>query len=168
MTPGQWIDIACAILAVILVTIGCFRGISGHIAHVIGLVAATFAGFSMFGGIHSASASYFKESRVAATISAVVVTLLIAAAILLLLRFVLRRILQLVVKQPFDSLLGAVASALQAFLILAAIFSCVSLLPDCAFRRAMLESSWTGRHVTAAVGRLVPAIGGNAKEAAKQ
>ena len=167
MTPGNWIDIACAAFAAILVVIGCFRGISGHIAQFIGLVCATLAGFSLFGGIHAACASYFKGGHVAAAVTAIVATLLVSAAVFLLVRFVLRRILQLVVKQPFDAIFGALASALQAFLILAFVFACVSLLPDCAVRRTMRESTWTGRHITPIVERMVPAVAGMAKDSAK-
>lgn len=158
LTPGQWVDLACAVFTIITLLIGIFRGVSGHLAHMLGLAGAAIASFWLFRPVSAFvhGLGCFKESAAAATVFSYVAIVLVAVLMFLLFRAILKRVLQLVVKQPFDSLIGALIGFLHAFIVLALVFASLSLLPDCAFRRAFCESSRIGRWYVAKVTRFVP------------
>lgn len=167
LSPGQWVDLACAVFAIIVLIIGVFRGVSGHLAHMLGLAGSAIASFWLFrpvrGFVHGLDC--FKESQAAATVFSYVAIVLLAILLFLLLRAILKRVLQLVVKQPFDALIGALVGAIHAFVVMALAFASLSLLPDCAFRRTFCESSRVGRWYMPIVTRFVPAAAAKADKA---
>ena len=73
---------------------------------------------------------------------------IVGGVIYIVIRFVFRRFFKLIVEEPIDNILGAVAGIAKSMLVILLVFSCASLLPaGSAANKAFHQESRTGRCV---------------------
>lgn len=104
-------DYALCGITVVMAVLGLFRGFSGTLAFVLGAVAAAFAG--SFGWAYSASVTNVLWQRGAGVL---VVTLLAFGFV----RLIVKKLVNGLLAQPSDAILGFLTGAALGALILAA------------------------------------------------
>ena len=104
-------DYALCGITVVMAVLGLFRGFSGTLAFVLGAVAAAFAG--SFGWAYSASVTNVLWQRGAGVL---VVTLLAFGFV----RLIVKKLVNGLLAQPSDAILGFLTGAALGVLILAA------------------------------------------------
>ena len=166
ISAGTWIDVVCLVLVVALAIYDAHRGFSTTLSVLLGLLIAVHAGYWLYPFMRPiADGSSFCQSH--ATFGAILPYLLaviVGGIIYIVIRYVFRRFFKLIVEQPMDNILGAIAGIAKSMLIILLIFSCASLLPaGSAANRAFQEESCTGRWVVPVLRNVfrhpIPAIG---------
>ena len=163
LSAAQWIDLSCAIAAVVAAIVGAIRGFSGHIASLLSAMAATGAGFFLHPAVRAGAGRILQGSPVFAAVVAFLACLFVAILVFLLVRLVARKLIHAAVQQPADAILGLIAGLVHVFLAMLVAAAAFRLLPDCAARRAVCEKSVAGRACSAVVARFFPAGGGSSK-----
>jgi len=148
LTLGSAVDVLAVAVALFFLLRGLLRGASGEIARILGFIGGASAGYSLYPAIRTALTSAPGQASPAAlsltALALAVVTGLIAG---LTVRFVCIRLLQIVILQPADAVLGAAAGAVYAAVLLAIVFSLGMLVPHPPVRRVFAEQSAVGRLV---------------------
>lgn len=137
---GAWDYVAFGGVAFLVIR-GFWRGCSGEISGIVGLLAAGAVGYFGFGPIERTvfAAKVFDANPYAGRLIAFILILVVCFAVWLVLGRVLKEALQLVVRQPFDALLGGVLGGVKAFAAVAALCA-LGLLNPSAAERAKLQS----------------------------
>ena len=125
-------DYAICGITVVMAVLGLFRGFSGTLGFVLGVVAATFA--ASFGWVYSASFTDVAWQRGAGVL---VVTLLVFGVV----RLIVKKLVNGLLAQPSDAIFGFLVGAALGVLILVA----------WAFSGTYLEYSTLVREVSAYV-----------------
>lgn len=156
--PGDWVDITCLMVILAFALLGAWRGASGHVGRVVGLLAAVYAGYRLYPPIVAWMARVPALQRHADLVAVMPYVVVVAGAFLifLLLRAALSNAIRLVVEQPLDGILGVAVGVAEAALLLAFAFSVISLLPVSPLRDA-IEGSRSCRLAGPLVGRFTQA-----------
>ena len=150
ITAGTWIDVACLILVVSFAVFDARRGFSSTLSVLLGLLIAVHAGYWLYPFMRLAtdSSSFCHRHVLIGAILPYILAVLAGGVIYIVIRFVFRRFFKLIVEEPIDNILGAIAGIAKSMLIILLIFSCASLLPaGSAANRAFHQESRTGRCV---------------------
>ena len=150
MTAGTWIDIACLVLVVAFAAFDAHRGFSSTLSVLLGLLIAVHAGYWLYPFMRLATdqSSFCRGHMLLGAILPYLLAVLVGGVIYIFIRFVFRRFFKLIVEEPIDNILGALAGIAQSMLVILLVFSCASLLPaGSAANRAFHQESRTGRCV---------------------
>lgn len=133
---------------------GYWRGLSGELAQLIGLVSAFVLGLSVYRGVGEWLADRTRLEGRPAAIVAFLGTMAVAAGVMLLVRLVLRRVMKVVVEEKIDRPAGCIAGFLRATLFVVLVFVVMNLWPHEYLNAKFGEESAIGRLVV----RLMPAM----------
>ena len=150
ITAGTWIDVACLVLVVSFAVFDARRGFSSTLSVLLGLLIAVHAGYWLYPFMRLATdrSSFCQHHALMGAILPYLLAVLLGGVIYVIIRFVFRRFFKLIVEEPIDNILGAVAGIAKSLLVILLIFSCASLLPaGSAANRAFHQESRTGRWV---------------------
>ena len=170
ISAGTWIDIACLILVVAMAVFDARRGFSTTLSVLLGLLIAVHAGYWLypFMRLATAGSSFCQRHAIFGAILPYILAVLVGGVIYVIIRFVFRRFFKLIVEQPMDNILGAIAGIAKSMLVILLVFSCASLLPaGSAANKAFHQESRTGRWVVPVLRNVfqhsVPEIGQKSK-----
>ena len=150
ITAGTWIDVACLVLVVSFAVFDARRGFSSTLSVLLGLLIAVHAGYWLYPFMRLATerSSFCRNHALMGAILPYLLAVLVGGVIYVVIRFVFRRFFKLIVEEPIDNILGAVAGIAKSLLVILLVFSCASLLPaGSAANRAFHQESRTGRWV---------------------
>ena len=150
ITAGTWIDVACLVLVVSFAVFDARRGFSSTLSVLLGLLIAVHAGYWLYPFMRLATehSSFCRSHALMGAILPYLLAVLLGGVIYIVIRFVFRRFFKLIVEEPIDNILGAVAGIAKSLLVILLVFSCASLLPaGSAANRAFHQESRTGRWV---------------------
>ena len=150
ITAGMWIDVACLVLVVSFAVFDARRGFSSTLSVLLGLLIAVHAGYWLYPFMRLATdrSSFCQHHALLGAILPYLLAVLMGGVIYLVIRFVFRRFFKLIVEEPIDNILGALAGIAKSMLVILLVFSCASLLPaGSAANRAFHQESRTGRCV---------------------
>ena len=167
VTAGTWIDVACICLVLVLAIADARRGFSTTLSVLLGLLIAVHAGYWFYPIMRFAvgNSAFCRNHALLGAILPYLLAVLAGGVIYVVIRFVFRRFSKLIVEQPMDNILGAVAGIAKSMLIILLVFSCASLLPaGSAASRAFHQQSRTGQWVVPVLRNVfqhsVPDLGG--------
>ena len=150
VSNGCWIDIACIAVILFFTITDAVRGFSTTLSVLLGLLIAIHSGYWLYPPLKSilAGAAFCHRHPAIGALLPYAAAIFIGIVLFLLFRFFFRRFFKLLVEQPMDRILGALAGAVKALLLLLIIFSGISLLPEKSkTRRVFCQESRMGRHV---------------------
>ncbi len=150
ITAGTWIDVACIVLVVSFAVFDARRGFSSTLSVLLGLLIAVHAGYWLYPFMRLATdrSSFCRSHALMGAILPYLLAVLMGGVIYVVIRFVFRRFFKLIVEEPIDNILGAIAGIAKSLLVILLVFSCASLLPaGSAANRAFHQESRTGRCV---------------------
>lgn len=148
LTPGGAVDILAAAAALFFLVRGLLRGASGEIARILGFIGGSSAGCLLYPAIRAALASVPGQASPAAlSLTALALTVVAGLIVGLAVRLACIHLLQIVILQPADAVLGAAAGAVYAAVLLAIVFALGMLAPHPPVQRAFAEQSAVGRVV---------------------
>ena len=150
ITAGMLIDVSCLILVASFAIFDARRGFSTTLSALLGLLIAVHAGYWLYPFMRLATdeSSFCHRHALLGAIMPYILAVLVGGVIYIAIRFVFRRFFKLIVEEPIDNILGAIAGIAKAMLIILLVFSCASLLPaGSAANKAFHEESRTGRWV---------------------
>ena len=150
ITAGTWIDVTCVVLVVSFAVFDARRGFSSTLSVLLGLLIAVHAGYWLYPFMRLATerSSFCRSHALMGAILPYLLAVLVGGVIYIVIRFVFRRFFKLIVEEPIDNILGAVAGIAKSLLVILLVFSCASLLPaGSAANRAFHQESCTGRWV---------------------
>ncbi len=150
ITAGTWIDVACLVLVVSFAVFDARRGFSSTLSVLLGLLIAVHAGYWLYPFMRLATerSSFCRSHALMGAILPYLLAVLVGGVIYVVIRFVFRRFFKLIVEEPIDNILGAVAGIAKSLLVILLVFSCASLLPaGSAANRAFHQESRTGQWV---------------------
>ncbi|HRR35024.1 MAG TPA: CvpA family protein [Kiritimatiellia bacterium] len=126
-----------------LVIRGFLRGCSGEISGLVGLLSAAVVGYFGFAPVERTvqAAQLLAASPYAARLITFLLVLVACFSVWLLIGRLLKEALQLVVRQPFDALLGGIIGGVKAFVAIAALCALGLLSPSEADRNRLKDQS---------------------------
>lgn len=143
---GNIVDIMAALITILLIVRGLTCGATVEIARLLGFFGGVYAGTLLFPKIYTAMAVMRNGASITAiALSAFVLTLILAVAIGFLTRYAGVRILQIVIFQPADAILGMAAGIVYASVIMAVICAFGMLMPFHPVQQIFTEQSMVGR-----------------------
>lgn len=144
---GYAVDILALALLIFCAVRGAFRGLTGELARVAGLLAALATGYFCTGMIGSLIMKLFPEdsSRLLRTIVLIAAVVAVLTATALFVRWLIDRSLKLLLDQPANALLGIVAGALRGVMLILAFFLAMSTVSFGAVGRGLFEHSVAGK-----------------------
>ena len=153
VSPVSLVDVI-ALAAIALGTVrGYFRGLSGELARVISLVAAFAIGLRFYEPLAEQVMAYTRISGENAPVAAFIITVAAAIVCLFLMRFVLKRIMKVVIEERADKVGGVIAGLLRSVLVVLIVFLALNLWPNERLNRVFGEESLIGRVVLKAAPR---------------
>ncbi len=150
ITAGTWIDVACLVLVVSFAIFDARRGFSSTLSVLLGLLIAVHAGYWLYPFMRLATdrSSFCRNHALLGAIFPYLLAVLMGCVIYIVIRFVFRRFFKLIVEEPIDNILGAIAGIAKSLLVILLVFSCASLLPaGSAANKAFHQESRTGQWV---------------------
>ena len=172
-TAGFWIDMACLILVITLAVMDARNGFSTTLSVMLGLLIAVNAGYWLYPLMRLATdcSSFCRRNATVGAILPYILAVIIGVVIYIAIRYMFKHFFKLIVEQPMDNILGAVAGIAKALLIILIVFSCASLLPPgSAANKAFHNDSRTGRWVVPVMHNVfqhsVPKLGQSSKKSA--
>ncbi len=150
ITAGTWIDIACLATVIAFAAFDASRGFSSTLSALLGLLIAVHAGYWLYPLMRLAvgNTAVCRNHALLGAILPYILAVIVGGVIYIVIRFVFRRFFKLIVEQPIDNILGALAGVAKAMLVILLVFSCASLLPSgSALNKAFHHDSRTGRCV---------------------
>lgn len=147
LTPADWVDLVCALIVLVGMIQGAFRGFSGEISRLLALLAALAAAFWLRAPLGRILAAHTRLAETPGEAQLVVFVLVFLAALLaaLLLRRLLGRFVRLVVTPTTDLLLGILAGGTRMAIVLLVVLAAWSWLPASDSRTLVLYHARTGR-----------------------
>jgi len=153
LPPVSLVDvIALAVVALGSVR-GFFRGLSGELARVISLVAAFVLGARFYRPLAGLVTVHTRISEENAPVAAFIFTILAAAVCLFVLRFLLKRIIKVVIEERADRIGGVIAGLLRSSTLVLIVFLALNLWPDEELNRTFGQDSLIGSLVLKAAPR---------------
>ena len=137
-------DIAALIFIVVSTLHGCFRGLSGELAHLVSVVVAFIFGLYFYQPFGSWLLENTRLTDQPARALAFLTTILVALVAMILLRFVLRRIMRIVFEEKIDKVAGCFAGFIRSSVIVIIIFLVMNLWPNEYLNRRCGEESVIG------------------------
>lgn len=148
------VDIAALVIIIIGAALGFKRGLSGELARFLSVIAAFVFGLWFCAPFGEWLTNNSRLENRAAYAFAFLVTILMSFTILLALRFLLKRVIKVVVADSFDRIGGAVAGFASSFLFVVIVLLSINLWPHEYLNRIFGKESILGR----AVLHVVPTI----------
>lgn len=155
LPAATWIDIVCAAVVLVFTIQDAIRGLSATIARLASLVAAFKLAFLLYPRI----AALLPASGAAAPALSFGLTILVAFIIFLLLKFLLTRVIHVILVAPLDNILGALAGAVKGILLVFVAFSVIALVTRSSYSGTAFAKSRTGAKVIPAVERILAPAG---------
>ena len=156
MTLGNVVDIIAVALVAISGVRGFFRGLSGELAQLAGTVGALLFGLLAYDPTTTWLMTYTvlgDDPRMARAV-AFVGTILAASVAMVLLRYIVRRVVRVVVEGSADRWLGLAAGSVRTTLIVVILFLALNMIPHPYLNRVFGEESRIGRRVASLLPRL--------------
>lgn len=150
LSTGTWIDIVSLALILVFTICDAIRGFSSTLSLLLGLLIAIHAGYWLYQPLNLflGDLAFSKSHPTAGALLPYAAAIVIGILLFLLFRYFFRHFFKLIVESPMDQILGGVAGAVKALLILLIIFSGASLLPaKSPVNRAFRIESKMGRRV---------------------
>ena len=150
VSTGSFIDAACLAIVVTIAAIDAFRGFSSTLSALLGLLIAVHAGYWLYPVMRLAvgGTAFCRNHAQLGAILPYVLAVVVGGLIYAAVRFIFRRFFKLIVEQPVDNVLGAVAGVAKGMLVILLIFSCASLFPTGSrLHKIFHQDSRTGRCV---------------------
>lgn len=150
-----------------LVIRGFLRGCSGEVSGLVGLLAAAALGYFGFTPVERTvlAAKLLAANPYAARLIAFMLILVACFSVWLLIGRLLKEALQLVVRQPFDALLGGVIGGVKAFVAIAALCTLGLLSPSETDRARLRDHSLTVNKLAPLLHRITTPAQGSPNEA---
>jgi uncharacterized membrane protein required for colicin V production len=148
------IDVAAMVVALLCAAHGYRRGLSGALAQSAGAVAALILGLYAYQPFSAWLQIHTRLTERAAEVTAFLSTSIAVIVALLMLRSVLKRIMKIVIEQPFDKWAGLLAGTLRAIALVSIVFLAMNLWPHPYLNRKFGEESAIGRVAL----RLIPLL----------
>ncbi|MDD4442236.1 MAG: CvpA family protein [Kiritimatiellae bacterium] len=163
---GLWDFLAFGAVAWLVIR-GFLRGCSGEVSGLVGLLAAAALGYFGFAPVERTvlAAKLLAANPYAARLIAFMLILVACFSVWLLIGRMLKEALQLVVRQPFDALLGGVIGGLKAFVAVAALCTLGLLSPREADRTRLQDRSLTVKKLAPLLHRIITPAEGAPNEA---
>lgn len=119
MTVDMWITVGIAALLLIFVIRGAFRGLSGEVAPLVGLIVCGFVIFFGYSPMHALVDSFVSEEHLRHSVffSALGISLVGIFCYFLVSAFV-RKVFEWILPQPFNAILGALLSGAKGVLFI--------------------------------------------------
>jgi len=140
---------------------GYFRGFSGEIARLVGLVAAFVLGLRFYQPLGEWVFAYTRLAGQPARALAFLVTVGVATLCMLIVRKTLKRIIQVAIEKGPDRVGGVLVGAVRAGIVVLIVFLALNLWPNEYLNRTFGCESLIGRGIH----RLFPAFSEGAGEA---
>jgi len=141
------IDIATAVLLLLNVAVGFYRGLSGELARLVGMAVALVLAMQFYrpAGVFVLSHTRLAEKPA----EALAYTLLFICAFLvsMLVRILLRKVMKVVFEQPFDKIGGCVAGLVRSSAFIFIVFVVMNMVPHEYLNRKFGEESLIGRQL---------------------
>lgn len=148
ITFGSVVDVLALALALFFLLRGMLRGASGEISRIIGFFGGSCVGYMLYQPVRQILlASPGQASSVVVALTALALVVVIGFVTGLLLRYACIRLLQIVILEPADAILGVVAGAVYATVILGIVFALGMLIPHPPLQQVFTEQSVVGRFV---------------------
>ncbi len=133
---------------------GFFRGLSGELARLIGVIVAFVAGVSLHGAVGEWILKNTRLMDQTAHAVAFIATVVLAVLIMLAIRLVVKRLIKVVFADGFDKTVGIVAGLARMSVVVCIIFLIMNLIPHDYLNRQFGERSAIGSVVV----RYVPTV----------
>jgi len=147
LSPVSLVDVI-ALAAIALGAVrGYFRGLSGELARVISLVAAFVLGLRCYEPLAQWVLAHTRIAEENAPVAAFIITVLAAIVCLFLLRYVLKRIMKVVIEDRADKIGGVIAGLLRSVIMVLIVFLALNLWPNERLNSMFGEESLIGRLV---------------------
>ena len=119
ITAGTWIDVACLILVVSFAVFDARRGFSSTLSVLLGLLIAVHAGYWLYPFMRLAvgDSAFCHRHALLGAILPYILSVLLGGIIYIVIRFVFRRFFKLIVEQPVDNILGAIAGIAKSMIL---------------------------------------------------
>ncbi len=148
LTLGTVVDIIAVMVVLFFLSRGLMHGASEEIARIKGFIGGAWAGYVLYPSIQRALlAGGGPTPSVALALTALALAILSGFIIGLTVRFLFNAMLQVVVLQPADAVLGLAAGAAYAAIVLTVVFAVGMLMPVHAIQRMFTEQSRVGQRV---------------------
>jgi len=138
------IDISTLVLIALGTIHGCFRGLSGELAHVLSIIAAFVFGLWFH---HPFALWMMDNTRLGARPAqalAFTTTILSALMVMFCLQFGFRRIMKVVIEENFDKIGGGIAGFIRSCLVVVIIFILFNMWPHEYLNRKFGDESMIG------------------------
>lgn len=151
-----WVDTLTIGAIAVLVILGFVRGCSGELGRLVALCVAAAVGY--FGLVPVSrvvlTARLFDANPYAGRLVAYILLFVICIALWLGLRHLLAEAIRLVVRQPFDAILGGVIGGVKAFVLVAVLCTFGLLNPNEAARTQFQNESATAKQLAPLLKRI--------------
>jgi uncharacterized membrane protein required for colicin V production len=148
LTFGIVVDVVAVMTFVFFLSRGIMRGISGELACVAGFVGGAWASYAFYPKIQSMlpATSGTTPPFVLAMIT-LFLSLLAGFLVGWVIRYLCATMMQVVILQPADAILGFAAGVVYATAFLLVLFALAMLVPIQSIQRLFSDQSLLGRHV---------------------
>jgi len=153
LPPVSLVDVIAFAAVALGAVRGYFRGLSGELARVISLVAAFALGLRFYGPLSEWVLAYTRIAEENAPVAAFIITVLAAVVCLFLLRYLLKRVMKIVIEERADKTGGVIAGLLRTSVMVLIVFLALNLWPNERLNRIFGEESLIGRLVLKAAPR---------------
>lgn len=148
LTFGTALDLLAVMIILAFLIRGLMRGVSDETSRIAGFVGGVWVGYMLYPKIQSAlQATGAPSPTTAIALTTLLLALLAAFVTGLVFRYLYNALLQVVVLQPADAVLGMAAGAAYAGVVIAIIFSFGMLTPYRPAQRIFSEQSRVGQIV---------------------
>ena len=146
LTFGTALDILAMTIVLVFLIRGLMRGVSDETARIAGFVGGVWVGYALYPKIQAALQATSAPSPTAVIALTTLVLAILAGFVTgLVFRFLYNAMLQIIVLQPADAILGMAAGAVYAGVVLAIIYSFGILTPYPPVQRVFTEQSRVGQ-----------------------
>ncbi len=148
LTLGTVVDVIAVMIVLFFLSRGLIHGASEEIARITGFIGGAWSGYALYPTIQQALlAGGGPTPSVALALTALALAILCGFITGLTVRFLFNAMLQVVVLQPADAVLGLAAGAAYAAVTLAIVFAVGMLMPVSGIQRVFTEQSRVGQRV---------------------
>lgn len=158
LSAADWIDVACFAVLAFFITADALRGLSATLAQIAALVVSFKLSFYIYPYVVTLVCNSGTGGVIVLQIAAFVLTLVLLYIIYRLVKYILAKVVHVILVAPIDNVLGALAGALKGVLVIFVVFSAVLLVTGNGYGRTAFAKSRAGRALVAPLEKiLVPA-----------
>ena len=158
LSTADWIDILCLATLATFIVIDAIKGLSATLAQIASLVISFKLAFFIYPYAVSLVCDAGAANGLILQVVAFVLTLVALYIIYRLIRYILAKVVHVILVAPIDNILGALAGALKGVLVIFVVFSVALLVSGKGYGDTAFAKSWTGRRLVAPLEKiLVPA-----------